>query len=83
MGSGKTPSVFSTPANALDANKNGILDGYEIIGSGELKLRNPEKIFGYGETVPLEAELTKGGKIIDIDSFNTVSFDIKKLTVLS
>jgi len=60
-----------------------VLDGYEIIGNGELKLRNPEKVFGYGETVPLEASLTKDGKIIDIDSFNVVSFDIKKLTVLS
>lgn len=76
-------SVFATPENALDANKNGILDGYELIGSGELKLRNPDKVFGYAETVPLEAELTKNGKVIDIDDFNSVSFDIKKLTVFS
>lgn len=33
--------------------------------------------------MPLEAELTKNGKIIDIDDFNVVAFDIKKLTVLS
>lgn len=82
-GSQKGPSVFATPANAIDANKNGVLDGYEIIGSGELKFHNPEKIFGYGETIPLEANLMKGGKIIDIDDFNSVSFDIRKLTVLS
>lgn len=46
-----------------------------------MKLRNPLKVFGYTETVPLDAELTKDGKIIDIDSFNIVSFDIKKLTL--
>lgn len=80
-GPGKAPSVFATPANALDANRNGIIDGYEIIGTGELKLRNPTKVFGYGETVPLEVELTKNGKIIDIDNYNLVSFDIKKLTL--
>lgn len=62
-----------------------MLDGYELIGSstGELKLLNPEKVFGYGETVPLEAQLTKDGKIITIDSFNVVSFDIQKLSVSS
>lgn len=78
-----TLSPFATPANSLDANKNGVMDGYEIIGSGELKLGNPEKVFGYNETVPLEAMLTKDGKIIDIDNFNIVSFDLKKLTVVS
>lgn len=77
------PSIFATPANALDANKNGVLDGYELIGNGELKLRNPEKVFGYGETIPLLAELQKDGKVIDIDSFNVVSFDIQKLRVVS
>lgn len=78
-------STFATPANALDANGNGVLDGYELIGTttGELRLRNGDKVFGYGESVPLEAELRKDGKIIDIDSFNVVSFDIKRLTVLS
>lgn len=76
-------SPFKTAANAKDTNKNGVLDGYEIIGNGEVVLRNPEKVFGYGETVPLEVNLTKDGKVIDIDSFNTVSFDIKKLTVIS
>lgn len=76
-------NTFATQANSLDANKNGILDGYELIGSGELKFRAPEKIFGYGETVPLVAELTKDGKIIDIDSFNVVAFSIKKLSVFT
>lgn len=60
-----------------------MLDGYEIIGSGELKLQNPSKVFGYGETVSLDAILTKDGKTIDIDSFNVVSFDIRKLTEIS
>jgi hypothetical protein len=77
------PSVFATPANTLDLNGNGILDGNEIIGSGELKFRNSDKVFGYGETIPLDTELTKNGQIITIDSFNIVSFDIKKLTLPS
>jgi hypothetical protein len=76
-----SPSTFATPANALDLNRNGVLDGYEIIGSGELRLLNPMKIFGYGESIPLNAELTKDGKLIDIDSFNVVSFNIKKLVL--
>lgn len=77
------PSVFATPENTLDLNGNGILDGNEIIGSGELKFRNPNKVFGYGETIPLDTELTKNGQIITIDNFNIVSFDIKKLTLPS
>lgn len=88
LGSGKTGGSkapagrnFTTAANMLDSDRNGVLDGYELIGHGELRLRDPGKIFGRGETVPLDAELTKDGKIIDIDDFNTVAFDIKKLTV--
>lgn len=84
-GANSTPSNFTSPANTLDQNKNGVLDGYELIGSpsGELQIQNPEKVFGYNETVPLQALLTQAGKIIDIDDFNTVSFDIKKLAIVS
>lgn len=46
-------------------------------------LHKPEKIFGYGESVPLEAELMKDGKTINIDDFNAVTFDIKKLTLIA
>ena len=84
-GTNAPPSTFATAANGIDANKNGILDGYELIGSpsGELQLQNPEKVFGYNETIPLQALLTQANKVIDIDDFNTVSFDIKKLATVS
>lgn len=84
-GANNTPSAFATAANGLDGNKNGILDGYELIGSpsGELQLQNPEKVFGYNESVPLQALLTQAGKVIDIDDFNVVSFGIKKLATIS
>lgn len=77
------PSAFSSPENSLDRNKNGILDGYELIDQGELNLLSPGKVFAYQEMVPLVAELTKNGKLIDIDSFNKVSFELDELKVYS
>ena len=42
MSANTAQSSFSTnPANALDMNKNGIIDGYELIGKGELLFQNP------------------------------------------
>ncbi len=67
----------------MDLNRNGVLDGYEIIGNGQLLLNTPDKIFGYNETVPLQARPMKDGKVIDIDDFNVVLFDIKKLSLVT
>lgn len=76
-------SRFLTPENLLDANKNGILDGNELIARGELNLVNPGKIITHNETIPLRAELLSNGRIIDTDNFNTVSFSLEKLEVYS
>jgi len=66
-----------------DRNKNGILDGYEWIGTGELKLSTPLKHIGYRTGAPLTATLTKDSKLLAHDSFNKVFFDVKKVVLKS
>lgn len=67
-----------------DANKNGIVDGNEIIATGQLVLNDPEDhIYGYNENILLEARLMKDGRVITVDNFNKVSFGIKKIIAYS
>lgn len=66
-----------------DRNKNGILDGYEWIGTGDLKLSTPLKRIGYRTGAPLTAMLTKDSKLLAHDSFNKVFFDVKKVVLKS
>ena len=66
-----------------DRNKNGILDGYEWIGTGDLKLSTPLKRIGYRTGAPLTAMLTKDSRLLAHDSFNKVFFDVKKVVLKS
>lgn len=64
-----------------DTNKNGILDGYEWIKDGSIKLTTPLKRIGYRTDTALVADLTKDGRSLAFDSFNEVYFDIKKIVL--
>lgn len=66
-----------------DRNKNGILDGYEWIATGDLKLNTPLKRVGYRTGAPMTALLTKDSKLLAHDSFNEVYFDVKKILLKS
>ncbi|MDD2745687.1 MAG: VCBS repeat-containing protein, partial [Candidatus Gracilibacteria bacterium] len=79
---------FTSPTGAdgkpnwqKDTNKNGILDGYEWIKDGEIKLTTPLKRIGYRADTSLVADLTKDGRSLAFDSYNEVAFDIKKIVL--
>ncbi|MFZ4461251.1 MAG: hypothetical protein ACOYN2_01555 [Patescibacteria group bacterium] len=63
----------------MDANKNGILDGYEWIKDGNIDLNADHKRLSYNTSTPIRATLRKDGKILAHDSFNEVAFDIKRV----
>lgn len=62
-------------------NKNGIIDGYEWIKDGDLKLSSEFKRIGYRTSSALTAELWKDGHILAHDSFNEVYFDVEKIVL--
>jgi hypothetical protein len=47
--------------------------------NGNLVLSPVDNIYGYNDNILLEAHLMKSGKVITVDSFNKVTFDIKKI----
>ncbi len=65
-----------------DLDHNGILDGYEWVKDGEIKLAASLKRIGYRSGAALTADLTKDGRILAHDSYNQVFFDVKKITLL-
>ena len=62
-----------------DANKNGILDGYEMVRDGEIVLATDLKRLGYRSATPIQATLKKDGRTLAHDSFNEVEFSIKRI----
>ncbi len=62
-----------------DSNKNGILDGYEMVRDGEILLNADLKRLGYRSATPLKATLKKDNRILAHDSFNEVEFSVKRI----
>ena len=74
---------FTDPKYQLDANRNGIIDGNELIANGDILLESPYPMYAYGSTVPLDAYLMRDGYLIDIDSSSRVHFEVTKVLAYS
>ncbi len=63
----------------VDANNNGIIDGYEWIKDGNIDLSADHKRLAYNASTPIRATFKKDDKVLANDSFNEVSFDVKRV----
>ncbi len=74
---------FTDPKYQQDSDHNGIVDGDELIGGGDLLLDSPYPTYPQGTSIPLHAYLMRDGYLIDIDSTSQVHFDIGQIVAYS
>ncbi|EKE29579.1 MAG: hypothetical protein ACD_2C00141G0001 [uncultured bacterium (gcode 4)] len=80
------PSITNPKYND-DENRNQIPDGAELIKDGKMELASDKWMYWYSKTIRVKANLISspalGSKLIAVDNYSKVSFDIVKLDIYS